>query len=69
MTDEELKKSGYKYLGWMNAWGNWDNYPLEYKKCAESKHQKRETHRSHHGSDNTLYCDICRYYANYDSSD
>ena len=66
-TDKELKEAGYQNLGWMNGWDGKD--PEIYTKCRMKKHILEYVSYSHRGYDNTLYCDECKYYAKYDSSD
>jgi hypothetical protein len=66
-TDKELKKFGYKYLGWMNGWSH--PYPEEYENCQKENHHPERISYSNRGLHNTIYCDICKYFCNYDSSD
>jgi hypothetical protein len=66
-TDAELKKLGYKFLGWMNGWGH--PYPEEYEFCKNLGHVPNEVSYSDRGYDHTVYCDICKLYWKYDSSD
>ena len=65
--DSDLKILGYDYLGWMNGWGQ--PYPKKYTDCVNAKHSRSNISYSPRGHHNTVYCDICKFYANYDSSD
>ena len=66
-TDEKLKEYGYKYLGWMNGWGH--PYPEEYENCKKLGHHCEDISYSIRGTNNTIYCDICKYYCKYDCGD
>jgi hypothetical protein len=62
----ELVEREYNFLGWENGWSK---SPPELLLCKEAKHQRRHSFRGNRGHDNTVSCDICRYYFKYDSSD
>jgi hypothetical protein len=64
--DNELRSLGYKYLDWANGWSE---SPEEVIKCKELGHKTNNHSYSHRGLHNTVSCDICKYYYNYDSSD
>ena len=64
--DNKLNSLGYKYFGWANSWRE---DPPEVKKCRELNHRTNRISYSNRGLHNTVSCDICKYYYNYDSSD
>lgn len=62
----EFIEREYKFLGWENGW----NSPKpELDVCKDAKHERRHSFRGNRGHDNTVSCDICKYYFKYDSSD
>jgi hypothetical protein len=70
----ELKSKGYKYLNWANGWGH--NESLEYEECNRLGHNdyrnpdaRSDVQHNPRGSTNTVYCDVCKIYWNYDCSD
>lgn len=65
-SDSELHQLGYNYLGWANGWSK---NPPELQKCRDEKHSMNEISYSPRGSDHTVYCDICKIWYKYDSSD
>ena len=67
-TDDELKQLHYAFLGWMNGW-DWNNKPDAYVSCKAKGHKSIEVSHSIRGSDNTIYCDICKIWWKCDSSD
>jgi hypothetical protein len=62
----EMVEMEYKFLGWENGWSI---KPPEVLPCKNDKHQRRHFFRGRRGEDNTVACDICKYYFKYDSSD
>ena len=64
--DNELKFLKYQYLGWANGW---EKTPIEVKECQSIGHKTNRKSYSNRGSHNTVSCDICKYFYNYDSSD
>ena len=64
-NDNELHSLGYKYLGWANGW---EENPEEIKKCKSLGHKTTHHSYSDRGLHNTVVCDICKYYYNYDIS-
>jgi hypothetical protein len=67
ITDTELKSAGYKFIGWMNEWEK--PFPMEFLHCVNSSHVREEVSFSNRGSNNTVYCEICKIYWKYDCSD
>jgi hypothetical protein len=62
----ETVENTYKFLGWENGW----NSPIpELDVCHEAKHKRRFSSKGNRGHENTVSCDICKYYFKYDSSD
>ena len=71
---QELKSKGYKYLNWANGWGK--NEPPEYLECNKLGHNswqssdaRSDIQHDPRGYRNTVYCDVCKIYWNYDCSD
>jgi hypothetical protein len=61
-----LVEQEYKFLGWDNSW----NRPQpELRPCKEAKHERRYFFQGRRGLNNTVVCDICKYYYKSDSSD
>lgn len=65
ILEKQLKKDKYEYFDWMNGW---KETPLEVKKCNNLHHIKQDKQLSYSGSCNLVYCEICKYYYNYDCS-
>jgi hypothetical protein len=62
----KLVEEEYKFLGWDNSW----NRPQpELRPCKEAKHERRYFFQGRRGLNNTVVCDICKYYYKSDSSD
>ena len=62
----KLVEEEYKFLGWANSW---NRLQPELRPCKEAKHERRYFFQGKKGLNNTVACDICRYYYKYDSSD
>lgn len=62
-----LKEKNYKYLGWQNSWE--DNYPSEYIKCKKALHNVSTADHNRARTEHTVFCDVCKIYYKYDSSD
>lgn len=65
LEEKRLKNENYRYLGWMNRW---KKTPLEVKNCNNLHHTKQDKMFSFSGSYCIVYCEICKYYYNYDCS-
>lgn len=46
----------------------WNDNPYEVKKCRNLKHVTKDNLYSISGSYNIVFCEICKYYYNYDCS-
>ena len=62
----EMADATFKSLGWENAW---DKTPQELIDCKKLNHHRRRYAHDRRGFENTVQCDICKYYYKYDSSD
>jgi len=62
----EMADATFKSLGWENAW---DKTPQELIDCKKLNHTRRRYAHDRRGFENTVQCDICKYYYKYDSSD
>jgi hypothetical protein len=62
----EMADATFKSLGWENAW---DRTPQELIDCKKLNHTRRRYAHDRRGFENTVQCDICKYYYKYDSSD
>ena len=62
----EMADATFKSLGWENAW---DKTPQELIDCKKLNHPRRRYAHDRRGFENTVQCDICKYYYKYDSSD
>lgn len=62
----EMADATFKSLGWENAW---DKTPQELIDCKKLNHLRRRYTHDRRGFENTVQCDICKYYYKYDSSD
>ena len=62
----EMADATFKSLGWENAW---DKTPQELIDCKKLNHTIRRYAHDRRGFENTVQCDICKYYYKYDSSD
>lgn len=62
-TEKMLGIEGYTFLGWENGWAK---TPQALTDC---KHQKKTKMHNQRGSNETTWCDECRYYYKTDSSD
>lgn len=62
----EMGDKTFNFLGWQNEW---DKTPLELIECKKLNHTKRLYAHDRRGFENTVQCDICKFYFKYDSSD
>ena len=62
----EMADATFKSLGWENAW---NKTPQELIDCKKLNHTRRRYAHDRRGFENTVQCDICKYYYKYDSSD
>lgn len=67
LIDAELKKAGYKFLGWENS-SKTREVP-EYQHCQSEKHVRDTVDHDNRGLEHTVSCDVCKVYWKYDSSD
>lgn len=72
--EENLITNGYKFLGWVNGWG--DDRPKEYVHCLDEAHNYysafpnvwKSVRHTHSGSDTTQWCTKCKIYWKVDMS-
>lgn len=64
--ETELLESGYKDLGWMNAWSI---YPDEYQECCKAEHKKQSISLNRFSTLNIYKCEHCKTFFKVDTSD
>ncbi len=61
--ERRLDNEGYKCLGWANGWLD---TPKEVTDCS---HTTKYVNHNYRGTDNTAYCEECKWYYKVDSGD